>query len=50
MIVDKLFKIMFAKFQSDLSKIVEDMLKKKTISIRKAVKIEKSMFKPSFSY
>ena len=30
MIVDKLFKIMFAKFQSDLSKIVEDMQKVRT--------------------
>ena len=29
MIVDKLFKTMFVKFQSDLSKVVEDMLKKK---------------------
>ena len=29
MIVDNVLKIMFAKFQSDLSKIVEDMLKKK---------------------
>ena len=31
MVVDKLFKNMFAKFQSDLSKVVEDMLKKNNI-------------------
>ena len=35
MIVDKLFKTMFAKFKSDLSKIVEDMLKKRTILLEK---------------
>ena len=44
MIVDKLFKNMFAKFQGDLSKIVEDMLKKKNNITRKTVKIKKSMF------
>ena len=35
MIVDKLFKIMFAKFQSDLSEIVEEMLKKRTTLLEK---------------
>ena len=49
MIVDKLFKIMFAKFQSDLSKVVEDMLKKEQYLLEKPWKLRKVCFKPSFS-
>ena len=47
-IVDELFKIMFAKFQSDLSKIVEDMLKKEQYLLLKQWKLRNVWFKLSF--